>query len=388
MPSSRSNLPEDGTGASRVQKIANSGGLHLLVILFVVLIVAVVLFFLASPHFYFFKQVAPDEVGVQIRGGQVVNILPPGVYSDMALFASLETFSTSEVRFSVEDPEVLTSDSQRIGVSVSGSVFRPNAVNAEHVKALWTQYRSVLKNDEALNKVMTDLSRQAMKVCVGDRTFAQSAIGSSRDDLRTCVDTELQKLIASYGLTVSNIVVPNVLISDGVKTKLDQITQSRLDTDKALQDEKKAIAEGKANQAAQEATIRVEQSKAQEETRQKTTLAQLQQEQLAAEQKVIAAQKANDLLSAQKELEIAKAKALAAAEQAKADLAKEAALARLYQDNINYYYAIMAQYNASALKATDKVIIIPQGSVPNLILGNNVVPTIPISPTATPAVNP
>jgi len=45
----------------------------------------------------------------------------------------------------------------------------------------------------------------------------------------------------------------------------------------------------------------------------------------------------------------------------------------------------MALANASALKETDKVVFTPEGVMPNLIFGNNILPTIPVTtPTETP----
>ena len=288
----------------------------------------------------------------------------------------LAPYSTQEYKFTATDPEVITKDTQRIGVTVSGSVFRPTLADESRIRTLWTQYRTLYINDEALQSKMNDLSFQAMKVCVGDRIFNDAVIGSDRDALRTCIDDKLNNLATAYGLTIANLVVPNVALQPEAQAKLDAITQSRLDTEKAVQDEQKAIAQGKAEQALQEAAIRVEQSKKQEETRQQTILAQLEQQRLQAQKVVIEASKSNDLLSAQKDLEIARARAAAAEQQAKADLANQTALAQLYQTNPNYYSYQMAQTNASAIQPTDKIIFAPLGQFPYIVLGNDVIPTL------------
>jgi hypothetical protein len=349
------------------------------------LLLALMLFLSARPHFYFFKQVKEDQIGVKIRGGQIVDIVPPGVYHDIGLFVRMDTYSTQEYKFQSSDPEVITADNQRLGVTVSGSVFRPGLTDVQRVKSLWTQYKLVYTSNEAMQKVMDDLSQQAMKVCVGDKPFSESVVGSDRDALRSCIAGELDKLTEPYGLNIANLVVPNVQLSPEVQAKLDAITQSRLDTEKAQQDEKKAIAEGKARQAEQEADIRVEQSRKQEETRQQTALAQLDEAKLLAQKVVIDAQKANDLLSAQKDLEIARAQAAAAAEKAKADLANEIALAALYSEHPEYLQMQIALANASALKETDKIIFTPSGVSPQLILSSGVLPTISVPTQEGPA---
>ena len=278
---------------------------------------------------------------------------------------------------------MLTSDNQRIGVTLTGSVFRPGETDIELVKLLWTKYRAVYTDTNALQKVISDLSLQAIKVCVGDRPFKDLVVGSERDALRTCIDGELNGLTTTYGLSVANVTVPNVVLSPEVQSLLDQITKSRLETEKADQDRLKATAEGLAEQAKQEAEIRVEQSRFQEETRQQTILAKLNEEKLRAQLAVIEAQKANDLVSAQKDFEINKAQAVAALEKAKADLARETALAEIYRLNQGYLELQMALANASALNATDKIVFTPEGVMPNLVFGNNILPTVPVTQPST-----
>jgi hypothetical protein len=354
--------------------------LKFLGIAFLVFVVGSVLFAITRPHYYFFKQVKEDEIGVKIRGGQIIDILPPGVYSDVGLFVRLDTFSTQEYKFTSADPEVITLDNQRIGVTVSGSVFRPSLADQDRISRLWTQYKQMYTDIDVLQKKMDDLSFQAMKVCVGDRPFQDSVVGSDRDALRNCVDDELNKLVEPFGLIVSNVVVPNVTLSPEVQAKLDAITQSRLDTEKAQQDEKRAVAEGLARRAEREAAIRTEQSSKQEEARQQTILAQLEEERLKAQTVVITAQKANELLTAQKDLEIAQNQAEVAAQRARAELAQQFSLAALYADFPNYWAYQMSLANAQAIQPTDKLIFTQEGVFPNLIFGSNFLPTVPITP--------
>jgi hypothetical protein len=355
-----------------------TSGFFILLVFFGVLF----LFILGRQHIYLFAQVKEDQIGVKIRGGKIVEILPPGVYSDAGLFVRLDRYSTQEYKFSSADPEVITLDNQRIGVTVSGSVFRPTLADANRVPDLWIQYKQLYTDDSVLQRKMDDLSFQAMKVCVGDRPFQDSVIGSDRDALRNCIDDELNKLVEPFGLSVANVVVPNVTLSAEVQAKLDAITQSRLDTEKAQQDEKKAVAEGLAQRAAREAQIRVEQSSKQEEARQQTILAALEEERLRAQRAVIEAQKANDLITAQRDLEITRVQAEVAQERARADLAQQIALAQIYSENENYLLFQMALVNSQAIQPTDKLIFTPEGVFPSLVFGNNVLPTLPVGPPA------
>lgn len=361
-------------------------------------IVFVVLLFvlsLASNFFYFFERVAANEVGVQFVSGRIKDVVGPGVYSDAGLFVDMQRISIESIAFSVSDAELITRDKQRIGIVVTGDIFRPGVESKDTIMQLWGEYSQLFLSDEAARLRIEDRARQAMKVCVGDRSFDDNVIGTGRDELRNCVDDELNELAGNYGLRVDNVVVPEVILSPEVQASLDLIVQSRLQTEKAAQDKLKAEAEASAEQARQEGEIRVQQSRIQEEARQQKILAELEQEKIMAQKAVIEAERANELarveaekaiiqaekenelLAAQRDLEIESARALAAAERAKADVAVQTVLAELYASNPGFLQLQVVQANAGALKATDKIIFTPEGTIPTLVLpGPGIVPTV------------
>ena len=360
-----------------------------------VFVVLLFLLSLSSQFFYFFERVSASEVGVQFVSGRIKDVVGPGVYSDAGLFVEMERISIQSDAFSVSDAELITKDKQRIGVVVTGDVFRPGLENKESIIQLWGEYSQLFISDEAARLRIEDRARQSMKVCVGDRNFDDNVIGTGRDELRNCIDDELNELAANYGLRVDNVVVPEVLLSPEVQARLDEIVQSRLQTEKAAQDKLKAEAEASAEQARQEGEIRIQQSRIQEESRQQTTLAVLEQEKIEAqravieaeranelarveaEEAIIVAEKNNELLAAQRDLEIESARALAAAERAKSDVAVQTVLANLYANNPGFLQLQIVQANAGALKATDKVIFTPEGTIPTLVLpGPGIVPTV------------
>jgi hypothetical protein len=244
-------------------------------------------------------------------------------------------------------------------------------------------------SDDALRNRVTDLALQAMKSCVGDRTFNNNVIGSARDELRVCVDEELDRLAASLGLTVKNVAVPNVILSEEVQASLDAITQSRLDTELATQDAIKAKEQATANQAREEGEVRVALARQQEEVRQKTILAALEKARLEAQRSVIQAEKANDLLTAQKDLEINQVQAEAAQAAARAELASELILADLYAASPAYAYLQAVLANASALTEADKIIFTQEGTLPTIVVpGAGIVPTVDTTPEAGPEETP
>ena len=373
-----------------------SGGI---LTLFIVLVAVIVLASLATRFFYFFVTVEQQEVGIQFQGGRIQEIVGPGVYSDAGLFVRLEKVSSQAIPFEVSDAEIITRDKQRIGVVVTGDIFRPGLAEKDLILANWAEYRGLYLDNTAAATRVQSLARQAMKVCVGDRSFDQNVVGTSRDDLRNCIDDELNDLISAIGLRIANLVVPEIILSPEVQQALDAIVASRLATEKAAQDQLKAQAEAGAEQARQEGEIRVEQSRIQEQTRQQTILANLEQQRLTAqlaiieaeranslaaketERQVLEVQKANELLGAQLDLDINQALAEAAIARAQSDLARDTLLAQLYQASPAYVQLLIAQTNASALKATDKIIFTPEGVTPSIILpGPGVTPTVDTTP--------
>ncbi|MGQ0604967.1 MAG: SPFH domain-containing protein [Anaerolineales bacterium] len=373
---------------------------RVVVIGLLVLFVGIPILLVFSSQFaYFLERVEPQEVGVQLQGGQIKGIVGPGVYSDFGLYVEIKKVSGEAIPFNVRDEEIITKDKQRIGLVVTGDVFRPGITRADVLQTNWAQYSTLYTNDEVALDRVKSLTQQSMKVCVGERPFDDAIIGTARDDLRNCIDEELSKLADSYGLQIANVAVPEVVLSPEVQAALDAIVASRLETEKAAQDKLRAEAQALAEQAKQEGEIRVAQSRLQEETKQKTLLAQLERDRVRAQQavieaekanefakveaekRIIEAQKANELLAAQQDLAINTALALAATEKAKADLASQVALAELYARNPGYLQLQLAQANASALKATDKIIFTPVGTTPTIVLpGPGITPTVNTNP--------
>jgi len=334
-------------------------------------IIAIIVLANTSKSFWYFEVIENDQVGVKIEAGKIQGVLQPGIAYDFGLFVDLVKITTSAVAITVDDPELITIDKQRIGLEVTADVFRPR--EADIVISNYSRYRNIYLNDESLQQRMTAFTLQAMKVCVGDKKFDEAVIGSGRDDLRECIDNELSSLADPLGLEVRNVAVPQIKISPEVQAGLDAIVQSRLATEKAKQDAEKAIQESTAQQAVEEGRIRVEQSKLQEEARQQATLQQLKQQQLKAELAVIQ----QEVINAQAQLELTNAQQKVAAEQALVDIAKELALAELYAKNPLYVQLQIALANASAIKNTDKLIITPDGTFPDLIFTNNdILPSI------------
>lgn len=355
----------------------------------IVIVALLIVGAIVNQHAYFLARVDQQEVGVRFRGGSIYEIVGPGVYSDVALYAELKKVSSQAVAFSVEDPEVITLDRQRIGLLVSGDVFRPGIGQSEQLRTLWASYQNLYLSDEALRLRVNDLALQAMKSCAGDRAFIDNVVGAGRDTLLICIDERLSELAANLGLEVQNVAVPNVILSEEVQASLDAITKSRLDTELAQQDAIKAREQAAADQAREEGAVRVQLARQQEEVRQKTVLSELERERLVAQLAVIEQEKTNDLFAAEQDLEINQARAEAARFAAQAALAEETVIAEIYANSPGYAYIQSLVTNASALSEMDKIIFTPEGTAPTIVVpGPGIMPTVDTAPQGVTAPEP
>lgn len=343
-------------------------------------VVAILFIFRNSPWFgYLNHGVATNEIGIEIQNNRFVGVLQPGLYSDAMKFrADIVNVDVGAIPFTVEDPEVLTAPPQlqRVGLVVSGTVRRPRFINEEQ----WSLYSAIYTNDDALNALINKFALQAMKTCVGERTFEEAAVGSSRDDVALCIQGNasapeihgggLQGAVEIYGLTIESVTVPNIIIPLSVQEQLDELTRARNNTQLEVMKGETASAEANRNEAEQRGIVQVEEARVQELAIQRERAASLEADALRAEADVIAARIQNNIDTAQGKKEVAQVEVEIAVLRAQIHNADEAGLAQIIQDNPEYSIYLKALARVDALAQID-VMVVPEGS--ELILtGNNV----------------
>ncbi len=383
-------MPEQNysSNSRKTKKVSKAG------ILIVVILLVLAAAFLIFKPVYLMKGLGQQEMGVKIRSGEIVDIVGPGgIYNDFGLYVKLESYNIEGVSFSVADDEVFTKDMQPVYVEIRGQVFRPSltsikAVNTDgtisyfskdEIAQHYINYRQSYRDNAVLQNQMDGFCRQAMKVCVGQNDLRGNAVAEGRDTLRSCIENELEKLTSEIGMYVNNIVVTDVQASDQAMQVINETNQYLLDAEKAKAQAQKLEQEGKANAVQKEAEIRVQQAAAQETARQKVVLAELEEKELVARREVLKAEKENVIL----EQELNAEKAKAAELEAQAALAQERLLAQIYEENPGYYQFKISEMNASAIKMTDKVIIVPEGAMPQLVLGKDVIPVADVTAQST-----
>lgn len=351
-------------------------------------ILAIILLNVAGMFGYVWADVGDNEVGMKFSANQPYEVVSSGKWTEFGLFKSIRGIKVSEMPFRMSDDEVLTFDKQRIGVVVTGTVRRPGRENPHVLLENWARYKSFYLDDvllvgreEMAGKevkvtpgLMQSLGQQAAKVCVGDLPFDKAVIGSARDDLRECINKELSDLASGYGLSVSNVVVPNIILNSGVQKQLDAITEARLAKELADQRKLQATAEAQQEQARQQGQILVEQGRVQEKAKQDKITADLEKQVKDAQYSLIEKDKVNILLAAQKDKEIADVNRQTAEINAKSQLAPETTKAQLYQASPDYVALLKVQAESAAYKETDKIIVLPSGTNPLVFIGEQNVP--------------
>lgn len=338
---------------------------------------------LATVLGYWLESVDATSIAVQFRGNQPQAVVGPGVHTDLSPFADIKKVKISNMRFCAIDGEVIAQDQQPIGVHITGDVRRPGIEQSDFVLSNWARLSAYWQDDAALvgdgkctTGLMSNLTTQAAKVCVGQKPAMQSVIGEARDAFRQCVDENLDQLAKPYGLTVENIVVPNVELSPAVRTAMDNITNARYAVQLAEQEANKARADADRELAVRQGQIKVTEGASQEGARQRATLAALQRDQLVAERAVLEQSKANEQLQAEKDLDIARVKAVTATQNAQANVAGEAAVASVYQANPVYATAKNVERSAAAYGQGDKYIVAP-GVDPTFVVGGTTTVQVP-----------
>jgi hypothetical protein len=363
---------------------------------------------------YYWTSIGDQSIGVETVAGNVTRVLPPGIHTNQKLWADLYEVDISQLAWCGVDPEVLTKDSQRLGFVVCGTVQRPTLADfigsgTERTTfyqynggQYWVGYKQYFLNNSILagkhhtetnpknpNEqlyvideagLMQQLAQQAMKSCVGDRTFEEAVVGSNRDSLRSCIDESVSTLAANYGgLKVENVVVPNILIGEEVAAKLDAITQAKFDTQFELQKEEQAIAEGRKLLAIEQAAIRTQQGSVQEMAKQEAITLELQTNAERAREELIRVQKANELLEAQLQVQISQTKLEDSKIEVQSKYIWEITLAELMMNNPVYAEYLMLQLATAAWDETDKIVV-PIGSDPYTIINpwGNVAPLISV----------
>jgi hypothetical protein len=319
---------------------------------------------------YLVHEVQENELGIKTIWGKFDSVLTPGTYSAPFEFgADIENIVISGIPFEAQDDEVLIRDAeQTIGVLVRGTIFRPR--DPQVIEDRWSLYKSYYTDEVVLVAEVQQQARQAMKSCVGERNFEQAAVGQDRNDLRLCIETELTTLLSNYGVTVANVVVPNIVISELAKERIDAITDAQNQAQVALAEATRVLADSERDIAQRQAEIRVTQGAIQEGFRQQATAGAIQLTSIAADREVSAAQLELENFEAQRREEIQIIQLRIDQLVAQSETVTEAQIAQIVQSNPRYAQFLRDQLTAEALGQA-RLVYLAAGTNPLQIIGDS-----------------
>lgn len=383
---------------------------------------------------YWFVNIDSTEIGIPTKFGAVIKeldsngnpikdengvekmvVFGPGQYTDILNFgADVTEINISGIQFSVTDPQVALAGpeqkniQQTIGVTVAGTVFRPGITprgvddpkteEDESIPAmnqiLWRDNRALYTNDDVLQAKISELAKQAMKVCVGPRTLAAATVGSDRNDLAFCIDQQLTDLAKAFALDIKSVTVPDVILPPEVEESIVNISKANQDAQLAVAGATLAYAQGQQQQAQIVNQVQVTAAAQQAQIQAQSTQSAAKEQAIQAQINVNSAQATLDgaqlqyqKIQAQLKLEIAQL-------NAQSENAQIERLAYIYQQNPQYAAVIIQTAFAEGLKSVSKVFYIPTDTKSLNVIGGvngtlvnqdgNAVPIVPLQPTAAP----
>lgn len=192
-------------------------------------ILLVVLLPLLISGCYVNDEVATNQVAVQLSKNKIQEVVGPGVYSDWGLWADLKEMDVDTLTFSVEDPEVLTSDNQAVGVKVTVQARRQS--DEESVKNIFTKW-SALVDNTSLTNTISATAREGMKN--GTRGFTLTQLLDDRNGLADAIRSQLELDAEKYSVEIVNVTIENIAPSQSYMAILSETANIKAQTDQEV----------------------------------------------------------------------------------------------------------------------------------------------------------
>lgn len=183
--------------------------------------------------------VEAHEIGIIFGDGTSIDdVVLPGRYSDLRIHSRLETIDCSSRQMTWEDPDLWTSDKQPLAFRVTVTYKRSNDVVL--IQELWSTYRNIFKNDEALMiMVESRIAESAKEVTVAHTLEGMLGIDTSdggRNQLQQEMFDALSPELAEFGAVLLNVSINDIGVSDTYKANLEAKANSRIMTELAQQE--------------------------------------------------------------------------------------------------------------------------------------------------------
>lgn len=194
----------------------------------------VVFFVLLAPMIlggcYLNADVQQNEVAVQLFKNEIQAIGGAGVYSDMRFFSDLKTVNVGTQTFSVNDPEVLTSDNQAVNLTVTIQARRLS----DHDSIInLLQNWSSMTDDATMVSVVTSTAREGMKN--GVRGFTLEQLLDDRNGLANAIRDQLEQDASKYSVQIVNVTIENIGVDPSYMAVLNEKAILRAQTERELE---------------------------------------------------------------------------------------------------------------------------------------------------------
>lgn len=198
------------------------------------LLLAIVMLFSVTGC-YWNEVLAPNQVAVQLDEGEIkaVSEQTGGKYSDMGFFADLLVVNIDTITFSVEDPEVLTSDNQAVAMKITIQARRNG--DSESIKNMVRNWYGLL-DDAKLQEVISATAREGMKNGVRGYTLFQ--LLDDRNGLGNAIRDQLEADAQKYSVQIVNVTIENVGASQKYMETLAEKANLSVETAKELERQK------------------------------------------------------------------------------------------------------------------------------------------------------
>ena len=163
------------------------------------------------------QTIKPDEVAVELDGGQFLRCVPPGVWSSWRWFGGFQRVSTNTLTFEVSDESVATKDTQSVSLDVQIQARRRG--DCDSTQNLIKNWSSLL-DDAKLQEVISSTAGEGMKT--GTRQYTLTQLLDDRDGLATAIRSALEADADQYSVDIVNVTVKNVGIGGDYEKVLEE----------------------------------------------------------------------------------------------------------------------------------------------------------------------
>lgn len=176
---------------------------------------------------YLNDEVNTNQVGVKLDKNKIIEVVGPGVYTEaMCFYCDLKEIDVDTQTFSVEDPEVLTSDNQAIGLKVTIQARRKR--DDQSVKNILTNWSALTDNTNLVNTISAT-AREGMKN--GVRGFTLATLLDDRNQLAEAISKQLEEDAAKYSVDIVNVTIENVAPSQEYMAILSETANLKAQTE-------------------------------------------------------------------------------------------------------------------------------------------------------------